>query len=112
MKEFTPSSGLQYPSLVYVYVDWCVHCRRAKPLMEQLSSRLGISLPVVAINDDDHKDFIKTNIGNVRSYPTILYLNTLGQATKFEGERSMRNLMDFVCTESSKVEGKLDACDI
>jgi len=112
MKEFSPSGGLMYPSLVFVHVDWCGHCQRAKPLMEQLSSRLGTSLPVVAINGDTYKDFIRTNLGNVTSYPTILYLNTLGQTTRFEGERSMRTLMDFVCTESSKVEGRLDACDI
>ena len=112
MKEYTHGSGLQYPALVFIKVEWCGYCRRAKPLMEQLSQRLGASLPVIAIDGDDHKAFIETHFGGVKSYPTILYLNTLGQSTKFEEERSFESLMNFVCSESAKVEGRLEACDI
>lgn len=109
MQEFNGS--LVYPSLVFVYVDWCGYCRRAKPLMEQLSARLGASVPVIAVDGDTHKSFIEGNLGEVKSYPTIMYVNTIGQATPFEGERSFTSLLNFVCEESAKVEGRLEACD-
>jgi len=104
--------GFVYPSLVFVGVEWCGHCRRAKPLMEQLATRLGKSLPVIHVDGDAHKEFITQHLGEVRSYPTIMYINTLGQVTRFEDERSFDSLLAFVCRESSKVEGPLDACDI
>lgn len=105
-------TGLLYPSLMFIGVEWCGHCRRAKPLMERLANRLGDSLPVVHADGDQHKATITAHLGEVRSYPTILYLNTIGQVTRFDGERTFDALMDFVCHESSKVEGPLEACDL
>lgn len=104
--------GLVYPSLLFIHVEWCGHCRRARPILEDLSDRLGKSLPVIAIDGDKHKRMIASNLGGVSSYPTILYMNTIGQVTKFEGERSVRSLLDFVCEHSSKMEGPLDACTL
>jgi len=111
MQTIDPT-GFVYPSLVFVGVEWCGYCRRAKPLMEQLATRLGKSLPVLHIDGDAHKDFIAQHLGEVRSYPTIMYVNTIGQVTRFEDERSFDTLLAFVCHESSKVEGRLDACDV
>lgn len=109
MQEF--QGTLNYPALVFVYADWCGYCRRAKPLMEQVATRLGGSLPVVAINGDHWKAFIDQTLGGVKSYPTLLYVNTIGQIARFEDERSFQSIMNFVCDQSAKVEGRLDACD-
>lgn len=105
-------TGLLYPSLVFIGVEWCGHCRRAKPLMERLATRLGSSLPVVHIDGDRHKATIAAHLGEVKSYPTILYLNTIGQIATFEDERTFENLLDFVCEKSARVEGPLEACDV
>lgn len=105
-------TGLLYPSLLFIHVDWCGHCRRAMPILEDVSSRLGKSLPVIRINGDQYKDMINKRLGQIKSYPTILYVNTLGHVTKFEGERSVRTLIDFVCQNTSETEGFLDACRV
>jgi thiol-disulfide isomerase/thioredoxin len=111
MQDFS-QTGFTYPALYFVAVDWCGYCRRATPLMEEVASRLGSSLPVIHIDGDAHKGFINGTLGGVQSYPTILYMNTIGQVTKFEDERSFESIMNFVCQESSKVEGPLEACEV
>lgn len=110
MQQFS-ETGFIYPAVYFVAVEWCGYCRRAKPLMEQITNRLGSSLPVVHIDGDQHKAFIDGTLGGVKSYPTILYVNTIGKVTKFEEERSFDSLMTFICQESIKVDGPLDACD-
>ena len=110
MQDFS-KTGFTYPALYFVAVDWCGYCRRAKPLMEQIATRLGTSLPVIHVDGDTYKSFIDGTLGGVTSYPTILYMNTIGQVTRFEDERRFDTIMNFVCQESSKVEGPLEACE-
>jgi len=105
-------TGLVYPALYFIHVDWCGHCRRATPILEDVSDRLGKSLPVIRIDGDRYKEMINQRLGKVRSYPTILYVNTVGQVTKFDGERSVRSIIEFVCSETSKTEGHLEACRV
>jgi thiol-disulfide isomerase/thioredoxin len=110
MQQFS-ETGFSYPAVYFVGVEWCGYCRRTKPLMEQIANRLGSSLPVIHIDGDEHKGFIDGTLGGARSYPTILYINTIGQVTRFEDERSFDSLMNFICESSSKVDGPLDACN-
>jgi thioredoxin-like negative regulator of GroEL len=88
------------PSLMYVNVPWCGYCRKAKPIMEEVGATLGTTVPVISVDGDQHEIFTKA-IG-VRSYPTILYVDAEGKMTKFEGERTVQNIVGFVCSKASK----------
>lgn len=86
------------PSIVFVHVTWCRYCKQARPLMEQLGKALGSTVPVYALDADQRPDLAKSL--NVKSYPTILYVNHKG-VRQFEGERSFDALVGFVCDNSA-----------
>ena len=92
------------PGLYYVNVSWCGHCRRARPMMEQLSEELGSALPVYDVDGDMWGTLLKQRFGPnaPTSYPTILYVNRDGSTAQFEDERTPRNLRDFACSMSSR----------
>ena len=39
-------------TLVLVYADWCGHCQRFKPMMEQLENMSGRTVQTARIRDD------------------------------------------------------------
>jgi thiol-disulfide isomerase/thioredoxin len=97
MKQFNGRLG-DDPVILYVNVQWCGHCKRARPIMEKLSQHLGMSLSVVDVDGDKWGDYLQRVMGPgaPTSYPTILYVED-GRATSFEDERTFRNLTDFAC---------------
>lgn len=88
------------PSLLYVNVTWCGYCRKARPVMEQVANQLGTTVPVISVDGDQHEGFVKS-LG-VRSFPTILYVDAAGKMTKFDGDRTVNQLVGFVCSKVSK----------
>lgn len=87
------------PGLYYVNVEWCGHCKRARPMMEQLSQELGSACSVYDVDGDRWGALLKQRFGAnaPSSYPTILYVDREGRTVQFNEERSMRNLRDFAC---------------
>ena len=68
--------------------------------MEQVGNTLGSTVPVISVDGDQHEIFTKA-LG-VKSYPTILYVDAQGHMTKYEGERSVQNIVGFVCSKAAK----------
>ena len=101
MREF--DGRIDGPALLYVNVDWCGYCKRAKPMMDKLSDMLGTAVPVISVNGDRHKAVTK-QLG-VTSFPTILYIDPQGAARTFDGERTIEAILGFVCTQSSNAFG-------
>ena len=111
--EFSPVDvPLKKPAVLFVNVDWCRFCTEAKPLMEELATTLGAPIPVYSVNGDEHGEWIMNECGNAikhLTYPTILFASPDGTYIKFEGERTKRNFLDFVCQHSQKYD-RVDAC--
>ncbi len=93
-------------ALYYVNVVWCGHCKRSRPVMQQLSQQLGLSMDVYDVDGDRWGDYLKRVMGPTAptSYPTILYIQD-GRVTTFNDERTLRNLTDFVCAMSGQCDG-------
>jgi thiol-disulfide isomerase/thioredoxin len=107
-KTLVKSTMIAPPSLIYVYVDWCPFCQKAKPIIDQVERLLGREIPVVRVNAETQKALAK-KLG-ASSYPTILYLDRTGSTHTFEGERSVDTILNFVCNNASKAHGPLQAC--
>lgn len=85
------------PSLLFVGVEWCRFCQQAKPVMQDVARTLGTTVPVYYVNADAHK-LLTASLG-VQSYPTIFFASQDG-IYKFDGERTVNNLVGFVCEYS------------
>ena len=96
---------LPKPSLLYVNVTWCGYCRRAMPMMESVAGMLGSAVPVISVDGDEYDVLVKE--WGVNSYPTLLYVNEMGAITKFEGDRTIQNIVGFVCSNST---GRYNFC--
>jgi thiol-disulfide isomerase/thioredoxin len=75
-------------TLVLVYADWCGHCQRFKPMMEELESCPNRSVQTARIRDDM---LPKSSISSakIEGYPTLMLVKKSGEVATFktpEGE--------------------------
>jgi thiol-disulfide isomerase/thioredoxin len=72
-------------TLAFVYADWCGHCQRFKPTMEQLENLPGRSVQTVRIRDDM---FPKTSLSSakIEGYPTLMLVDKTGKVESFKTE--------------------------
>ena len=56
------------PTIYFFYVDWCPHCKTAKPKIKEFKSR-NSNVNVKEVNCEQEKDLAKKF--NVRAYPTV-----------------------------------------
>jgi thiol-disulfide isomerase/thioredoxin len=75
-------------TLVLVYADWCGHCQRFKPMMEELEKYPNRSVQTARIRDDM---FPKSSISSakVEGYPSLMLVKKSGEVATFktpEGE--------------------------
>ncbi len=72
-------------TLVLVYADWCGHCQRFKPVMDQLESTPGRTIQTARIRDDV---FSKSSLGNtkIEGYPSLLLIKNNKEPVSFQKE--------------------------
>jgi len=70
-------------TLVFVYADWCGHCQRFKPMMDELEGLPGRSIQTVRIRDDM---FPKSSIANtpLEGYPSLLLIKNNSEPIAFK----------------------------
>lgn len=85
------------PSTLYMIgVDWCPHCKSAKPGFQSLGSTTTIDgHPVSFQYLDGEKDKDRLPACEVGGYPTFCFLHK-GQAHRYKGPRSPEGYMNFV----------------
>lgn len=101
LRPFPPNAHYSTvgPALLFVNVDWCGHCKRARPIMEQVSGVLGSVVPVYDVNGEERPDLAKA-LG-VRGFPTIIYVSEDGKPYRYEGDRTQDAITSFVCHNSA-----------
>lgn len=87
------------PALVFVYADWCGHCKVAKPEVSKAAQSLGGAVPTYAINADRHPDLVEA--WGVEGFPDIAYVSQTGRRIPYTGERTGRAISDWVCQRSN-----------
>ena len=82
-------------ALLYVNAKWCGACKSARPTMIQVAKTLRESgVPVYDVDEAKHGDLVER--WGVKAFPTILLVGRAG-ILKYEGQRTLDNLVTFVC---------------
>jgi thiol-disulfide isomerase/thioredoxin len=73
------------PVLVFIYADWCGHCQRYKPNMDELEATPGRSVQIARVRDDVYP---KSSLKDTppEGYPTLMLVKENGEVAKFEKE--------------------------
>jgi thiol-disulfide isomerase/thioredoxin len=83
LKELDKRIKMGPMTLVLVYADWCGHCQRFKPMMDQLEGCKERSIQTARIRDDM---FPKSSISNTKleGYPSVLLVKENGEVASFK----------------------------
>ena len=76
-------------TLVLVYADWCGHCQRFKPMMEQLENMSGRTVQTARIRDDMVPQSSLKN-AKLDGYPSLLLIKNGPK-----GEDMSKNIVQF-----------------
>lgn len=88
--------------VVYAFVaDWCPHCQRAKPALDNLKNNAPNNVNVEVVNEKDSnaRDLMKKY--KVRGFPTILLIKADGTVVEFEQRVTNENLNNFVANNAN-----------
>jgi protein disulfide-isomerase-like protein len=83
-------------SMVMFHAPWCGHCKAMLPEYKNAVADMAKACPglkVVALNGDKVRDALKKH--DIKGFPTLkIFVD--GKATEYQGDRSVKSLVDFV----------------
>lgn len=95
-KEKELKEAVQAGVLVMVefYADWCVHCQRMKPVVQEFKEGMKEFVQVITINVDENKELVESY--NVESTPTFILMRNGEQLWRQSGELPLDRLIKAV----------------
>lgn len=82
------------PVLIEFYADWCPHCQRMMPIVNELIKEEGDKAYIVQIEGDNNPDLMKEY--HVDSYPSWILYKDGQQVWRDGGEKPLSELKDMV----------------
>lgn len=77
--------------MVQFYADWCPHCQRMKPIVDEFENKMKASIPsVIRINIDE--DSVLADSYGVESIPTFILLRNGKELWRHSGEMTLEAL--------------------
>jgi protein disulfide-isomerase-like protein len=86
---------------VQFYAPWCGHCQKLEPIYEKVAKKLGERGVVVAKMDATANDIPHRGV-SVTGYPTIKLVTKGNRVIDYNGDRSKKDLIEFVEKNLSK----------
>ncbi len=81
-------------TLVLIYADWCGHCKRFKPMMDELENSPGRTVQIARVRDTILPQSAVANIPN-EGYPSLMLIKPNGDAVNFnEGGKTTNVIPD------------------
>ena len=97
-ESFSNNSNKMY----FFNVDWCGHCKKAKPEWTEFVNKLeknnnainGANVEAVSVNGDNEKEL--TNEYDIKGYPTFILKKSNGESVNYGGARTSNGLYSFL----------------
>lgn len=95
--ELVPKNGSY--TVAGFFAEWCPHCVKFKPTFNKeikpfLEGLENPKINVVAIDADEKPELVeKYEIGG---FPTMIIIDSHGQSTEYEGDRSAEGIKKFI----------------
>lgn len=80
--------------LVEFYADWCPHCRRMMPVIDQIKELLDGSVDIYQLNIDLNEEL--ADIEHISSTPTFIIYSDGKQVWRESGEMDGQALLDKI----------------
>ena len=80
--------------LVEFYADWCPHCRRMMPVIDQIKELLDGSVDIYQLNIDLNEEL--ADIEHISSTPTFIIYRDGKQVWRESGEMDGQALLDKI----------------
>lgn len=78
--------------VLYFTADWCVPCKRVKPIVEEINKDSIIKFKI--INIDNEKELAKSL--DLRSVPTFILFEDEKEIGRITGAKTKQELLDFI----------------
>jgi thiol-disulfide isomerase/thioredoxin len=84
-----------------VYADWCGHCQKAKPMMEELKSSIGSESKLagkavtIELVNGEEKTPLLASLPKVQGYPTF-FLKNGSSVKQYDGPRERSAIVDWL----------------
>lgn len=88
------------PGMLLIHATWCGHCKHFIPIYQNLSRKLGVRFPCVAIESEElKKDNGKLSKAlSIEGYPTIKFFDQHGKIVKdYNGNRNEKDILNNIC---------------
>lgn len=82
------------PVLVEFYADWCPHCRRMRPVVDQVRDVLGDMATIYQFDSDAQEEDARQ--ANVESLPTFIVYKDGKEVWRHSGEITGGDLLSHV----------------
>jgi thioredoxin len=87
-------SGEARPVLVEFYADWCPHCQRMMPIVDQLRQEVGGKADIIQIDGDKNPNLMEKY--HARVYPTWILFKDGQEAWRDSGDKPLSELKDMI----------------
>lgn len=91
------------PAFVMYYADWCGHCKRTKPFLEEAMTEYKGKIQIVMIDAEDAKHAALVKQEGISGFPTIRYykggMPKVGKKAEYEeydGDRSKAGFLQYL----------------
>lgn len=89
----------QMGGMIVFKADWCGHCRRLLPELEEVSSNTGQLYPIVIIDADKNPQLVKK--AGINGFPTVKFVNKQGYIkSDYSGGRTASDILEAICSNN------------
>ena len=82
------------PAVIDFYASWCGPCKAMSPIIDELAGEYEGKVDIYKINVEDEQEL--ASLFNVRSIPTLVFINTDGLPQVSVGGKSKDSLVSII----------------